>query len=82
LRKNTFQGTVFRAVQGSDNRLLRHEPDRRSRQNLIRLLLQRVMSAFGTKQTFRNVSCLSAFGGKADIAYETARLAFWLEVFR
>ena len=31
------------------------------------LLLHRVMSAYGTKRTSRAFSCLSAFGGKADI---------------
>jgi len=31
--------------------------------------LHRVMSAFGTKRTSREVCSLSAFGGKADIVY-------------
>ena len=31
--------------------------------------LHRVMSAFGTKRTYRGKLTMSAFGGKADIVY-------------
>src|SRR5215510_4127704 len=34
------------------------------------------MSAFGQKQTFRNATAMSAFGGKADMAFCAAHVCF------
>ena len=39
-------------------------------------LPRRVMSAFGTKRTFRDVCSLSTFGGKADIYVQIEFSAF------
>jgi len=33
--------------------------------------VRRTSSAFGTKQTYRDICRLSAFGGKADIGFVT-----------
>jgi hypothetical protein len=41
------------------------------------------MSAFGTKRTFRSRSAMSAFGGKADIAFCDVDVAIdYLEVWQ